>query len=642
MDELFLQFQTALAGEYSLERELGRGGMGVVYLAREVRLAREVAIKVLPPALAESASLREQFLREAQMAARLSHPNIVPIHRVDEAGGFVYFVMAYINGETLAERIRSRGPLPPHQAARILREVAWALTYAHSSGIVHRDIKAENILLERGTERALVTDFGIAGAMHADARNADGMIAGSAHYASPEQVSGQPVDAASDLYSLGVAGFLALTGRLPFDAPAARDVVAMHLTARPPAVTSLAPTTPPKLSQIVERCLAKRPEHRFPNAAAFAEALEAAVEPPREIPAALRIWLNKRSITGRAQVVGAIYLTMGVAIPLAVSLGSPALGIAIGAVAIFGAGMLPSVLRMNRVLAAGYGIDDIRAALHEYWLRKREEVIFELASPQGVTRRAIWWIFGASTLAAVGLSTVAAMTSHFFWPYLPIGITMAASLAVGTAALGLSEWSRLRSVHKLGARAIKFYNSKWGERFVKLCGFGMKKTPTASSLPQLTEVALGRATDALYDALPKDLRKQLKPLPATVRRLEDDAKKLREEIDKLDASIGELDGDARGAIPSAVADTPHEQRIRADRDRLRTDLRRLRERAGERLAATVAALENIRLDLLRLQLGDGRVESVTASLEAAQSVAADLTAYVDATKELDAELARRK
>src|SRR3954468_10180884 len=145
-DALFLGLQAALAGEYSIERELGRGGMGVVYLAREVRLAREVAIKVLPPGLAESPGMRAQFLREAQMAARLSHPNIVPIHRVDETGGFVYFVMAYVNGETLAERVRSRGPLPPHQAVKLLREVAWALTYAHSNGLVHRDVKAENIL----------------------------------------------------------------------------------------------------------------------------------------------------------------------------------------------------------------------------------------------------------------------------------------------------------------------------------------------------------------------------------------------------------------------------------------------------------------------------------------------------------------
>src|SRR5204862_166987 len=160
-DRLFLDFQSAVAGRYSLERELGRGGMGVVYLAREVRLDRPVAIKLLPPSKATDPKLRERFLREARTAAKLSHPNVIPIHAVEEIGGFVFFAMAYIEGETLTERVRQRGPLPPSEASRMLRDVAWALAYAHGQGVIHRDVKPDNILLENGG-RVLVADFGIA------------------------------------------------------------------------------------------------------------------------------------------------------------------------------------------------------------------------------------------------------------------------------------------------------------------------------------------------------------------------------------------------------------------------------------------------------------------------------------------------
>src|SRR5512140_2997938 len=146
--------------------------MGVVYLAREVLLDRPVAIKLLPPALAARPELRDRFLREARTAARLSHPYIVPIHSVDEIEQFVFYVMAYVDGETLAQRVASRGPLPPDDASRMLREVAWALAYAHAQGVVHRDIKPANILLERGTGRAMVTDFGIARLAHASGETA--------------------------------------------------------------------------------------------------------------------------------------------------------------------------------------------------------------------------------------------------------------------------------------------------------------------------------------------------------------------------------------------------------------------------------------------------------------------------------------
>lgn len=161
-DREFLSLQAVVAGRYSLERELGRGGMGIVFLARDVALDRPVAIKLLPPKLAAIPELRERFLREARTAANLSHPNIVPIHAVEERDDIVYFVMGYIDGETLGQRVRRNGPMARSMAARLVQEVAWALGYAHGRGVVHRDIKPDNVLIDKGSGRALVTDFGIA------------------------------------------------------------------------------------------------------------------------------------------------------------------------------------------------------------------------------------------------------------------------------------------------------------------------------------------------------------------------------------------------------------------------------------------------------------------------------------------------
>src|ERR671922_2194568 len=251
LDRLFIDFQSALAGRYSLERELGRGGMGIVYLAREVRLDRLVAIKLLPPGRASDARLRERFLHEARTAAKLSHPHIIPIFTVDEVGEFVFFAMAYVAGETLTERVGRRGPLAPTEAARVLREVAWALAYAHSQGLVHRDVKPDNIMLEAGSGRALVADFGIAGLVRGAAGLDGGEVIGTPEFMSPEQALGERVDARSDLYALGVVGYFVLSGKLPFEAGEGAGGLAKQGTEPAPPLAGVAPAVPRRVAQAI-------------------------------------------------------------------------------------------------------------------------------------------------------------------------------------------------------------------------------------------------------------------------------------------------------------------------------------------------------------------------------------------------------
>jgi serine/threonine-protein kinase len=256
--------------------------MGIVYLARDRRLDRLVAIKTLPPALASDAIVRERFLRETRTAGSLSHPNIVPVHGSDEIDGHVFFVMGYVDGESLASHVMAQGRLDPDAVVRHLRDVASALAHAHSRGVIHRDIKAENILIDRSTGRALVTDFGIARLAEAAPLTATGQLLGTVYYVSPEQVSGAPIDARSDLYSLGVVGFLALTGTFPFDADVASAVLVAHVTRPAPSIRSLQPSVPAALAAVVDRCLAKDPAQRFATAEAFLTALDSAAVGERQ------------------------------------------------------------------------------------------------------------------------------------------------------------------------------------------------------------------------------------------------------------------------------------------------------------------------------------------------------------------------
>ena len=268
----------ALGSAYTIEGEIGRGGMGVVYRARDERLQRRVAIKVLPPELAFQQDIRERFTREAQTAARLSHPHIVPIHSVGEGRGLVYFVMGYVEGESVASRIRRRGQLPVEEARRIMKETADALSAAHALSVIHRDIKPDNILLEGTRGRVMVTDFGIAKALSSTSGatlTGVGVAIGTPAFMSPEQAAGErDIDGRSDLYSLGIVTYQMLTGDLPFNAPSVAGILMKQITEAAPDLRRKRPDIPEDLALAVARCLEKDPQNRWPTADALRRALE--------------------------------------------------------------------------------------------------------------------------------------------------------------------------------------------------------------------------------------------------------------------------------------------------------------------------------------------------------------------------------
>ena len=274
-DALLERCIAAVAGLYVIEAEIGRGGMAVVYRALDVRLRRKVALKVLPPELAFRQEVKSRFLREAEMSARLSHPNIVPIYSVDETGGIVYFAMGLVEGESLAARL-AREPRPPIDAVRrILREVADALQYAHQQGVVHRDIKPDNILIDASSERAIVTDFGIARAAEGDQRlTVTGIAVGTPAYMSPEQAMGErEVDGRADIYALGIVGYQMLAGELPFRATNTPAMLMKHLSERPRPLEQIRADLPANLVHAIDRALAKGRQERWADAEAFRVAL---------------------------------------------------------------------------------------------------------------------------------------------------------------------------------------------------------------------------------------------------------------------------------------------------------------------------------------------------------------------------------
>src|SRR6266513_482625 len=501
----FLALQELLAGRYSIERELGRGGMGIVLLARDVALDRPVAIKLLPPHLATLPDERDRFLQEARTAAGLAHPNIVPIHLVEAHGDLVFFVMGFVGGETLRDRVERAGPLPPRLATKLLQEVAWALGAAHQRGVIHRDVKPDNIMIERATERAVVTDFGIAlGSRAGKAEGPGGAITGTARYMSPEQACGEPVDARSDLYSLGATFFYALTGRAPFEGTNLPAILTKQVYETAPLVQALRPEVPVKLAALVDRLLRKAPAERFQTADDLARVVGEVRGRDFRAPPLVRAFVRNAQVSTMVLLALALAGT-GVNVGrggVNVSLGGPGM---IGAILIF-----QLVLVARRLMKDGYAFGDIRAALLAEAQEQQEEA--DVVKQRRLFRRLD------------------------------------------------SLWYRI-------------WAGRAGRSFFKLAGLGLKAI-ARPALPSVepTELVLGRSALSAYKELPERERREARDLPDVVERLETGAEGLR----------------ARG-------DT------------------------GESLTQAVAALEHLRLALVKRQSG-GPASDLTLALERAKEI----------------------
>ena len=617
----FLELQAALAGEYSLQRELGRGGMGVVYLARDVQLDRDVAIKVLPAHLARDPEARDRFVREARLAAGLSHPHIVPIHRVGEVGGFVFFVMSYVEGETLGERIRARGPLPPAEATRVMREVAWALAYAHGRGIVHRDVKPDNILLEAGTGRVLVTDFGIARGADAVSSTDPGKVMGTAHFMSPEQAAGNAVDGRSDIYSLGVVGYLAVSGRLPFDASSVPALLVRQATEPATSVMRVAPGLPPALGAAIDQCLTRDPVGRFADGEALAEAVAPAHDARPALPPTLRGWLAARNpllVPYLAWSGGFSALALGNLLAWL----NGARGTGPGAVAVLAAiaasPLLPIVgfhlNQAHRQFRAGHTLADLRAAIDVARRERAEAEAITQKEQEPLAHRVLRMLTIASGTwlgTTFGLALAGVIHERYVHPVFFVAPVLSTMLfgAVSNALDIQFIPNKIRDWWRTGIRD-RLWNSRAGEWLARRLGAPERTQLAGASAFRATEAALGVAASELFAALPNEYREQLSELPAIVASLEARAAEARAEMEVVAAMApsGSTDADVLAARKKAAA---------------------------THLAESVAALEGLRLDLLRLHAGAVDLQPLTTLMDAAREIGEDLGRLAAAQQEAE-------
>jgi serine/threonine-protein kinase len=508
-----------LGDRYAIERELGRGGMGAVYLARDLRLDRPVALKVLPAELAGDSSLRERFLRETRTAASFSHPNIVPVHAVEDRDGVLAFAMGYVEGESVAERVRRAGPLDVRSIVRLLQDIGYALAYAHGRGVVHRDIKPDNIMLERATGRALLMDFGISRSITAtvDRKGATqgltrvGEVVGTAEYMSPEQASGDVVDGRSDLYSLGLVALFALTGRPAISGETTQQILVKQLTETPPSATTLRPDLPESLGAAIDRCVAKEPDTRFATAEALVEAIDDAKLAAPDIPVPIRLFAQE---AGTLSLI-IVFLTMMSWLllqSLSTKVGSAWAAIPgafLGAIALTRALQTSSTARRLAVL--GFQPEEVLNGLRAT-VDERETVRQQLrADPDTRRRRRRTLIIAAIQLPiAILLISLSLNVRWSFGTKAEVTPTQASrptratlgnltKVASGLSLLGVSFILFARSPFRMPI-GERLFRVVWlgppGRAFITLSSRGVVRGKTGATMPGVTRASPGAASTA--------------------------------------------------------------------------------------------------------------------------------------------------
>ncbi|MFN8582310.1 MAG: serine/threonine-protein kinase [Gemmatimonadaceae bacterium] len=625
--ELRAHVERVLSAQYELDREIGRGGMGIVYKARDRRLKRPVAVKLLPPELSFRSEIRTRFLREAETAAQLSHPNIVPIYSVDEREGLVYFVMAYVDGENLAVRLHREGALPPEEARRILLEVGRALAYAHERGVVHRDIKPDNILRSSADGSVMVTDFGIARAVTegADSRlTATGMAIGTPAYMSPEQSMGErEIDGRSDLYSLGIVGYQMLSGELPFTAPSTPALLVKHISERPAPVTDRCPAAPPDLARAVMLMLEKDPANRFPSASSMVTALETGNVPdvpvsmvptsaPRvaspQYPVAaaptgdyqpsgeeLARW-NAPMVLAFRKKLAPFFAFSAVSILLAI------FNVLDGLVGVAGIWSVFIAFQYAKLWTEGYDWRDV-------FKEPRDRLFFDVVAEWMDNIRAVW--DRKKRVEIRERQRLRGGRGHELFSRDTPNALPPSSLGAGSIEAAGPYAAQLRDAQRNRDDILRNFQS-----LSKTDRDGLSEVPE-------TAVALFGRVEALVMNL-ADLERNAPsegsaPVDAEIARLESEANPL----------------DTR-ASEERVRRLAYLKRQR----RALNDVSERRSRSRERLDRCLLALQNMRLDLIRLKAGSQTIQQVTLVAERAMNVARDLESAVYVADEM-AKLNRR-